>query len=311
MPMIAVQFSTPAPRAGLTATLARAVNELSARILHKNPAITAVVLEEIEPSRWFIGNRSLAQHSLAAFWLDIRIAEGTNTREEKAAFVAAAFEKMQELIGALHPESYVHVNEVRGDAYGYGGLTQNARYFAEKPHRPPPERLDPFVMEMTRDRSPFFGPADHFANCFCGISDRPSRSARGGSRRRRSGARRDSADRPRARTADRSASACEPCGGLHRPRHHPFPDRRRPAAEPVRGQRVLRATRHTDTALRQRLRSAAGPLHCLLLAAQPGPGTDRDARLSRATRGRRVERTRRNGDECDVAMMAWSPRVPE
>jgi 4-oxalocrotonate tautomerase len=109
------------------------VNELSARILHKNPAITAVVLEEIEPSRWFIGNRSLAQHSLAAFWLDIRIAEGTNTREEKAAFVAAAFEKMQELIGALHPESYVHVNEVRGDAYGYGGLTQNARYFAEKP----------------------------------------------------------------------------------------------------------------------------------------------------------------------------------
>jgi len=39
---------------------------------------------------------------------------------------------MNELIGPLHNESYVHVNEVRGDAYGFGGLTQNERYIAGK-----------------------------------------------------------------------------------------------------------------------------------------------------------------------------------
>jgi 4-oxalocrotonate tautomerase len=38
---------------------------------------------------------------LGAFWLDIRITDGTNTREEKAAFIAAAFAKMNELIGPL------------------------------------------------------------------------------------------------------------------------------------------------------------------------------------------------------------------
>jgi 4-oxalocrotonate tautomerase len=69
---------------------------------------------------------------LGAFWLDIRITDGTNTREEKAAFIAAAFAKMNELIGPLHSESYVHVNEVRGDAYGFGGVTQNERYIAGK-----------------------------------------------------------------------------------------------------------------------------------------------------------------------------------
>ncbi len=73
---------------------------------------------------------------MAAFWLDIRIVDGTNTREEKAAFVAAAFHAMAELIGPLHPESYVHVNEVRGDAYGYGGVTQNERYIAAKLRQP-------------------------------------------------------------------------------------------------------------------------------------------------------------------------------
>jgi 4-oxalocrotonate tautomerase len=108
------------------------VNKLSADVLHKNPEITAVTVESIAPENWFIGDKSLAQHKLASFWLDIRIVDGTNTREEKAAFVAATFAKMEELLGPLHSESYVHVNEVRGDAYGYGDVTQNERYFATK-----------------------------------------------------------------------------------------------------------------------------------------------------------------------------------
>lgn len=132
MPMITLQYATPQRKPGLAEALAEAVSRLSADILGKDPAVTAVAVEEIDPARWFVGGRSLAQHGLAGFWLDIRITDGTNTREEKAAFVAAAFARMNELIGPLHNESYVHVNDVRGDAYGYGGLTQNERYFAHK-----------------------------------------------------------------------------------------------------------------------------------------------------------------------------------
>src|SRR5262245_59357633 len=132
MPMITVRYAAVQPEAGLTAAVAKAANKLSADILHKNPSITAVTVEEVAPANWFVGNKSLAQHGLASFWLDIRIVDGTNTREEKAAFVAATFARMKELLGPLHSESYVHVNEVRGDAYGYGGVTQNERYFAGK-----------------------------------------------------------------------------------------------------------------------------------------------------------------------------------
>ena len=132
MPMITLQYASPRSKPGLTETLAKAANDLSATILHKDPQVTAVVVEEIDPAKWFVGNASLAQHGLAGFWLDIRIVDGTNTREEKAAFVAATFARMSELLGPLHHESYVHVNEVRGDAYGYGGLTQNERYIANK-----------------------------------------------------------------------------------------------------------------------------------------------------------------------------------
>ena len=39
---------------------------------------------------------------------------------------------MSELLGPLHEETYLHVDEVRGDAYGFGGLTQEQRYIAGK-----------------------------------------------------------------------------------------------------------------------------------------------------------------------------------
>jgi 4-oxalocrotonate tautomerase len=136
MPMITVRYATPRPMPGLTHAIAQAANALSTEFLHKDPTVTAVVVEDIDPAKWFIANKSLVQHGLASFWLDVRVVEGTNTREEKAAFLAATFAKMRELLGPLHEESYVHVNEVRGDAYGYGGVTQNERYIAGKIRQP-------------------------------------------------------------------------------------------------------------------------------------------------------------------------------
>jgi 4-oxalocrotonate tautomerase len=129
MPMITVKFSVPGARPGLGEAVAKAANKLSADILKKNPVLTAVAVDQVAPEQWFIGNKPLTEHKLAAFWLEIRIVESTNTREQKAEFIAATFAKMNELIGPLHSESYVYVNEVRGDAYGHEGVTQNARYF--------------------------------------------------------------------------------------------------------------------------------------------------------------------------------------
>jgi 4-oxalocrotonate tautomerase len=132
MPMINIQYAAPRSRPELPRAIANAVRGLSSEILHKDANVTAIVVEEIDATRWFIADKSLAEHGVAAFWLDVRITDGTNTREEKADFIAEAFATMNKLIGPLHSESYVHVDDARGDAYGYGGLTQNDRYFAAK-----------------------------------------------------------------------------------------------------------------------------------------------------------------------------------
>jgi len=132
MPLITVTFSTSRPAASLKAEVAAAVSGLTASILHKDPKVTAIIVKSVEATDWFGGGTSLAEQRLASFWLDIHVTEGTNTKDEKAAYIAAMFKRMGELLGPLHHESYLHVDEVRGDAYGFGGLTQERRYIAGK-----------------------------------------------------------------------------------------------------------------------------------------------------------------------------------
>jgi 4-oxalocrotonate tautomerase len=132
MPLITVSYSSSRHTPSLKADIAAAVSDLTAKILHKDPKVTAIIVKSVDPADWFAGGKSLAEQGLASFWLDIHVTEGTNTKDEKAAYIAAMFTRMGELLGALHNESYLHVDEVRGDAYGFGGLTQERRYIAGK-----------------------------------------------------------------------------------------------------------------------------------------------------------------------------------
>ncbi len=132
MPLISVTYSSSRQAPSLKAEIAAAVSELTARILHKDPKVTAIILKSVDSADWFAGGKSLAEQGRASFWLDVHVTDGTNTKDEKADYIAAMFNRMGELLGPLHHESYLHVDEVRGDAYGFGGLTQERRYIAGK-----------------------------------------------------------------------------------------------------------------------------------------------------------------------------------
>jgi len=133
MPMITVRYVTPQPRPELRSQVAALAARLAAERLGKDPNVTAVLVETAEPESWFVAGQHPTDAGLSAFWLDIKITAGTNVKADTAAFVAAAFEDMRALLGPLHDESYVLVHAVDGDAYGYGGRTQNGRWAASHP----------------------------------------------------------------------------------------------------------------------------------------------------------------------------------
>ena len=126
MPTLQLQL-TPAQPAPRIAALARGLTALSTRILGKREELTALLLEEIVASRWFIGGEP-PQRPTAR--LEISITAGTNTVEEKDAFIAAAFRELQQQLGPLEEASYVVVRELPATDWGYGGRTQAARRLA-------------------------------------------------------------------------------------------------------------------------------------------------------------------------------------
>lgn len=127
MPFLDVKVSrggTPDSAAEIAAELTRLTHEL----LGKRHEVTAVAVDWLPADQWFIGGESLAAAGLRSFFLKIEITTGTNTKNQKAAFVAAAFAAMEKRLGPLAPASYVVIQEVAADAWGYGGRTQEFRY---------------------------------------------------------------------------------------------------------------------------------------------------------------------------------------
>jgi 4-oxalocrotonate tautomerase len=132
MPMITVQLAAE-PDERLAREVVATVTRLTAEILGKDPGVTAVAVEHIPPRFWFIAGKSLAERRRAAFFVDVRISDGSNSKDEKARYIAALFAALDRLLGGVHPESYVHVDDARADGYGYGGLTQERRYIEGRP----------------------------------------------------------------------------------------------------------------------------------------------------------------------------------
>lgn len=131
MPILQVTLSGSPDRAK-AAQVAAALSALTAAHLRKDPALTSVAITFLPDEHWFVGGPSLAEAGRASFWLDIVVVDGTNTKDEKATYIAEVFAAMEGLIGPLHPESYIHVREVKADAYGFGGRTQESRYVEKK-----------------------------------------------------------------------------------------------------------------------------------------------------------------------------------
>lgn len=127
MPILNVKISAVKSPA-MSGQIAAILVELTTRILRKDPALTSVAIDYIDPADWIVGGSSLAEQGKSSVYFDIKITDETNSKAEKAQYIAEAFAAFATLLGNLHEESYIYVQDVRAAAYGYGGQTQERRY---------------------------------------------------------------------------------------------------------------------------------------------------------------------------------------
>jgi 4-oxalocrotonate tautomerase len=102
--------------------------DLTHRILGKKKEVTAIAIDYVELDQWFVGGHLLSEQGKNSFFFDIKITDETNTKDEKAQYIKEAFAGFEQILGNLHEESYIYVQDVRAASYGYGGKTQEYRY---------------------------------------------------------------------------------------------------------------------------------------------------------------------------------------
>lgn len=127
MPILNVKVSaekTPE----LTHQIAELLLDLTTRILKKKREVTAIAIDYVSHDSWVVGGHLLNEQNKNSFYFDIKITDETNTKDEKAQYIREAFAGFERILGNLHEESYIYVQDVRAASYGYGGYTQEYRY---------------------------------------------------------------------------------------------------------------------------------------------------------------------------------------
>ena len=127
MPILNVKVSaTRSPE--MSKRISTLLLELTSKVLGKDPRVTSIAIDYVDPQDWIVGGRSLAEQRKTSVYFDVKVTDETNTKAEKAQYIRAAFAAFEELLGELHEESYIYVEDVRASAYGYGGQTQEFRF---------------------------------------------------------------------------------------------------------------------------------------------------------------------------------------
>ena len=106
--------------------LATGVTELLEQDLLKEPEVTVVHTNLVPTDRWFVDHAERHPDTTGAH-LEVSITAGTNTAQEKAAFLEHAYALLGDTLGTIPATVYVAIIELDGEAYGYNGISQLAR----------------------------------------------------------------------------------------------------------------------------------------------------------------------------------------
>ncbi|MFT5162011.1 MAG: 4-oxalocrotonate tautomerase [Alteromonadaceae bacterium] len=125
MPKLVLTVNRPVD-AAVKATLATVLTELTAEHLNKKPEVTMVNIRD-DHSDWYI-NGEKNNRATTSYDLIVQITTGTNTDQEKEAWLAATSELLNKELGLSHSlPNYISIFDVDGKSWGFNGLSQYAR----------------------------------------------------------------------------------------------------------------------------------------------------------------------------------------
>ena len=133
MPFINIAVSNGRLSTAQKQRLFQETTRLMAEVMHKNPALTAVRIDEHPAENWAIGGDAVSAGESHGVHMDIKVTAATNTDEEKAEMTGLAMKMLTDVVGPTPEASYVVIHDLDAGAWGYDGRTQRARAEEARP----------------------------------------------------------------------------------------------------------------------------------------------------------------------------------
>jgi 4-oxalocrotonate tautomerase len=124
MPFIRITVLGPTLAAEQVRRMQQGTTDLMVAVMHKPVEGVAVLVEQVTHGGWSIAGLPVG----IAAHVEATVAQGTNTADEKARFIAEMWTLLRSALGPeLREETYIVVHEIDTKAYGRGGLTRAER----------------------------------------------------------------------------------------------------------------------------------------------------------------------------------------
>ena len=124
MPFIRITVHGPTLTAEQIQHMQQGTTDLMVSVMRKPVEGVAVLVEQVIQSAWSIAGRPIG----VAAHVEATIAQGTNTPDEKAKFIAEMWTLLRSALGPeLREETYIVCHEIDTKAYGRGGFTRAER----------------------------------------------------------------------------------------------------------------------------------------------------------------------------------------
>ena len=124
MPFIGITVFGPPLAPEQVAHLQNETTNLMESVLGKVANLTSVLLEQPPAASWTIGRNPVG----VAVHVSATITAGTNSVTEKARFIELTMKSLRGIFGAeLSSATYVVLDEVPAQSWGYNGRTQESR----------------------------------------------------------------------------------------------------------------------------------------------------------------------------------------
>lgn len=107
--------------------------DIIANIMGRDPNFTVIVVDEIDASNWFIGNKSMDKSSHdKVVSIEIHISKGTSNPQEMTKVIEAGKDLVNRTLGSSDKTNYFIINELNSDSWGFDGMSMTIRNEMEK-----------------------------------------------------------------------------------------------------------------------------------------------------------------------------------